>query len=46
MITKVVIEGIVNYNTKYNQWCVGEDSIDSIIPDFLDRKVVVTITEI
>lgn len=46
MITEITIEGIVTYNEEYDSWCVDINSIENIISDFENRKVVVTITEI
>lgn len=46
MITEITIEGIVTYNEEFDSWRVDYDSIENIISDFDNRKVVVTITEI
>ena len=46
MAKNIILEGVVSYDDEYDLWCVGEDSIENIISDFEDKKVLVTITEI
>ena len=46
MVKNVILEGVVSYDDEYDLWCVDEDSIENIISDFEDKKVLVTITEI